>query len=178
MTETNQRRTGVPIGYQHDWDYTNARWKEEKTTDNQWEVDFSSIKRSRTPKAEGYGPPAGYKVHWLLLCDQVVEKIDKDSYNTHMTGTKIEIGHKMPYWKAFSNEYPNNKQNEATGLSIYEWAEKYLRTLTNPCMTPGTELKLTDKACRGVEDTTNTQPARETNTKPAAHTTSQRRLND
>lgn len=50
--------------------------------------------------------------HWYILADQHARKIDKDSYDTLMTGLKFKVGHRRPYWKRWSYDYPGQSSCE------------------------------------------------------------------
>lgn len=101
-----QLYTGMRVGSTHDWDYR-GDWSEEKTGPLSWLFRFVARKTRKAPAPEMSRAPVGSKYHWLLLGEQVVEKVDKDNYETEFSGLKLKIGHKRPHWKQWSYFYEN-----------------------------------------------------------------------
>ncbi|TFG23433.1 MAG: hypothetical protein EU529_07400 [Promethearchaeota archaeon] len=44
--------------------------------------------------------------HWYIIADQIAAKLNANSYMTSMKCVKFKVGHKRPYWRAFSYESP------------------------------------------------------------------------
>ena len=103
-----QRYMGMAVGGTHEWDYPDGRWDEEKVAPDRWHFDFSSTKRRRTGAPENSGCPVDTEYHWYIIADQRVRKVDKDSYETLMSGLKFKVGHKRPHWRMMSYEYPDS----------------------------------------------------------------------
>jgi len=72
------------------------------------------------------------RYHWYILADQRVRKVDKDSYETLMEGIKFKLGHKRPYWKGWSYEYPDQMGYRERLIGILEETVSTLRDDQNP----------------------------------------------
>ncbi|MFW9874797.1 MAG: hypothetical protein ACFFG0_16945 [Candidatus Thorarchaeota archaeon] len=103
----NKIYTGMKIGGSHSWNYNNGKWYETKKTPEKWTFTFDSLKTRITPAPKNSGVARKTKFHWYIIADQVATKIDENSYMTSMKGVKFKIGHKRPYWRTFSYNYPN-----------------------------------------------------------------------
>lgn len=132
----DKKYSGSPIGQRHEWNYTGADensqfpvWKETKESPLRWGIAFDSIKVRRKAAPELSGCPTGTKYHWLILADQVVQKLDANRYSTHLAGIKLKIAHMRPYWRMWSNQYENSKDNEINSAEIMTWADQYIRGL-------------------------------------------------
>ncbi len=111
--------SGMRVGGSHLWQYPDGTWEETKIAPDKWSFRFSSIKRRKEAAPEGSGVPQGTEYHWYILADQKVRKVSANEYETMMTGLKLKIGHKRPYWKGFSYTYngqPSYKQKLLTAL--------------------------------------------------------------
>jgi len=110
--------TGMSVGGSHDWNYTHGRWRERKVTPDRWTFEFRSTKtrRREAPVDSGAAPRTGYR--WYILADQHVRKIDKDTYDTLMTGLKFKVGHRRPRWHRWSYDYPRQKSCRERVLEI------------------------------------------------------------
>ncbi len=112
--------SGMPVGGQHTWNYTDAIWRERKVGPDEWEVAFKSIKRRSQHAPPGSGAPPGTLYHWYILADQRVRKIDEDSYATFLSGVKYKVAHRRPKWRRWSCEYPDHPSERETVISILE----------------------------------------------------------
>ena len=108
-THDGRSYTGMTVGGRHHWDYRQGRWSEEKLGPEKWRFTFSSLKRRNTPAPEGSGCARDTRYHWYILADQRVRKVDKDCYETFMSGLKFKVGHRRPHWRKMSYEYPEQK---------------------------------------------------------------------
>jgi hypothetical protein len=89
-----KRYTGMKIGRGHKWRYDAGDWTEKKVTPDKWEFRYAVTKR-RTGKApEGSGAPVGTAYRWYILAQQIVTKLDANSYTTEMVGLKHKLAHK------------------------------------------------------------------------------------
>lgn len=121
LKEFNGRRySGMPVGGEHSWNYTNAVWRERKAAPDDWEFTFTSVKRRERSAPDGSGAPPDTRYHWYILANQFVRKIDKDSYSTFMSGLKYKIAHKRPQWRKWSCEYPLQISARARTVEILE----------------------------------------------------------
>ena len=112
--------TGMPVGKSHHWIYPNGTWREEKISPDRWRIDFRSMKQRKEGAPPGSGAGEGSRYHWYIIADQRAVKLDKDSYETHMTGYKFKIGHMRPYWKRWSYEYPEQDSYEVKVKKVLE----------------------------------------------------------
>ena len=97
-----KRYTGMKVGRGHKWRYDAGEWIEKKVTPDKWEFRYAVDKR-RTGKApEGSGAPVGTAYRWYILADQVVKKLDANSYSTEMVGVKYKLAHKRAEKESWS----------------------------------------------------------------------------
>ena len=89
-----RRYTGMKVGRSHTWRYDAGEWKERKVTPDRWEFGYSVAKRRAGRAPEGSGAPVGTAYHWYIVADQVVTKLDANSYMTEMVGYKLKLGHR------------------------------------------------------------------------------------
>jgi hypothetical protein len=89
-----KRYTGMKVGRSHTWRYDPGEWKERKVTPDRWEFRYSVPKRRAGRAPDGSGAPVGTAYHWYIVADQVVTKLDANSYMTEMVGYKLKIGHR------------------------------------------------------------------------------------
>ncbi|MFW9821145.1 MAG: hypothetical protein ACFFE5_16190, partial [Candidatus Thorarchaeota archaeon] len=73
-----------------------------------------------------YHLPSVY-FHWYIIADQIATKIDENSYMTSMQGIKFKVGHKRPYWKKFSYNYPEQLTYKEKVIKILEKVLKDLK---------------------------------------------------
>ncbi len=98
--------TGMAIGGSHEWVYPDGRWRETKVAPDRWKFSYNSRKERTRSAADNTGAAKGTTYHWYIIADQKAKKLDKDRYQTRMEGVKFKLGHKRPYWKSFSYDYP------------------------------------------------------------------------
>jgi hypothetical protein len=89
-----KRYTGMRVGRSHTWKYEAGDWKERKVTPDRWEFRYSVVKRRAGRAPEGSGAPVGTAYAWYIVADQVVTKLDANSYMTEMVGHKLKVAHK------------------------------------------------------------------------------------
>jgi len=89
-----QQYTGMKIGRSHHWHYDKGDWKETKITPDLWKISYEVVKRRAGKAPEGSGVPVGTEYHWYILCDQLVKKLDANSYTTALHGYKYKLAHK------------------------------------------------------------------------------------
>src|SRR3954464_2929182 len=95
LKEFNGKRyTGMKVGRSHKWRYDAGEWKERKVTPDRWEFTYSVTKRRAGRAPEGSGAPVGTAYHWYIVADQIVTKLDANSYTTEMVGHKLKIAHR------------------------------------------------------------------------------------
>ncbi|MFX0002849.1 MAG: hypothetical protein ACFE9C_02250 [Candidatus Hodarchaeota archaeon] len=116
----NKIYTGMRIGDSHYWNYTNGKWCETKKEPDKWSFKFESLKTRMNNAPLNTGANINTKFHWYIIADQIATKIDANSYMTSMKGVKFKIGHKRPYWKTFSYNYPEQRSYKERVIKILE----------------------------------------------------------
>lgn len=119
--------TGMRVGGSHYWNYTKGRWYETKETPDKWKFSFSSLKTRINPAPVNTGASVKTKYHWYIIADQIATKLDENSYQTSMKGIKFKIGHKRPYWRTFSYNYPDQLTYKERVIDILEGVLKELK---------------------------------------------------
>ncbi|MBD3196796.1 MAG: hypothetical protein GF317_17195 [Candidatus Lokiarchaeota archaeon] len=119
-TYKNQIYTGMEIGKSHYWNYNNGKWYEVKNAPDKWKFTFNCVKKRYHSAPRNTGASIQTKYHWYLLGDQIATKLDANSYLTTFKGIKYKIGHKRPYWKKFSYEYPEQLSYKDKLIQILE----------------------------------------------------------
>lgn len=89
-----RRYTGMAVGRGHKWKYDPGDWTEKKVTPDKWELHYAVNKHRKGRAPEGSGAPVGTSHHWYILADQVVTKLDANTYSTEMKGIKYKLAHK------------------------------------------------------------------------------------
>jgi hypothetical protein len=110
----------MKVGGSHHWNYNQGKWFETKIAPDQWKLQFNSVKTRMNAAPQNSGASIGTKFHWYIIADQIATKIDPNSYNTIMKGVKFKIGHKRPYWRNFSYNYPEQLSYKDRVISILE----------------------------------------------------------
>lgn len=90
----SKRYTGMQVGRGHTWRYDAGEWKERKVTPDRWTFRYAVAKRRAGRAPEGSGAPVGTAYHWYIVADQIVTKLDANSYMTEMVGYKLKLGHR------------------------------------------------------------------------------------
>jgi len=93
-TFEGKRYTGMAVGRSHHWQYDPGDWTEKKVTPDRWTIHFAVKKHRKGRAPEGSGAPVGTSHHWYILADQVVTKLDANTYSTELRGTKFKLAHK------------------------------------------------------------------------------------
>lgn len=119
--------TGMRVGGSHYWDYNNGKWDETKETPDKWRFTFNSLKTRTQAAPKNTGANIKTKFHWYIIADQIATKIDENSYMTSMNGVKFKIGHKRPYWRTFSYNYPDQITYKQRIINILEEILKKLK---------------------------------------------------
>ena len=89
-----KRYTGMRVGRSHKWRYDAGEWSERKITPDRWEFRYAVVKRRAGRAPEGSGAPLGTAYHWYIIADQIVTKLDANSYMTEMVGHKLKVAHR------------------------------------------------------------------------------------
>ena len=116
----NKIYTGMRVGGSHHWNYNNGRWFETKEAPDKWSFKFESVKTRTNPAPSNTGASINTKFHWYIIADQIATKINNNSYMTSMKGVKFKVGHKRPYWRNFSYQYPEQSSYKERIIKILE----------------------------------------------------------
>lgn len=119
-TYNDQVYTGMKVGGSHNWNYNNGIWYETKESPNKWSFQFDCIKTRTKSAPLNTGANVNTKYHWYIIADQIATKMDANSYTTSMKGIKFKVGHKRPYWKTFSYNYPEQIPYKERIIQILE----------------------------------------------------------
>jgi hypothetical protein len=88
-----KRYSGMKIGGTHKWYYDKGEWRERKITPEEWDI-FYETRKSRAGNApKGSGAPVGTAYNWLIVAHQRVDKLDANTYMTHLDGKKFKVAH-------------------------------------------------------------------------------------
>ncbi|KAJ5593983.1 uncharacterized protein N7459_000191 [Penicillium hispanicum] len=93
-THKGQLYSGMAIGGSHTWNYDQGVWKETKEEPDLWRVEYQTNKRRARNAPRGSGAPVGTEYHWLIVGHQHVKKIDANTYETRLSGSKYKLAHK------------------------------------------------------------------------------------
>jgi hypothetical protein len=97
-----RRYTGMAVGRGHKWKYEAGDWTEKKITPDKWEIQYGVKKHRKGHAPEGSGAPVGTSHRWYILAEQVVTKLDANTYSTELKGTKYKVAHKRAGKDAWS----------------------------------------------------------------------------
>jgi hypothetical protein len=98
-----KRYTGMKVGRGHKWQYEPGVWTEKKVTPDQWTFQYAVAKRRAGRAPEGSGAPVGTSHRWYILAEQVVTKLDANTYSTAMQGVKHKLAHRRADKDAWSS---------------------------------------------------------------------------
>ncbi|KID96287.1 hypothetical protein MAJ_07728, partial [Metarhizium majus ARSEF 297] len=87
-----QYYSGMAVGGSHTWNYDGGVWHKVKTEPDLWKMDYETKKRRTRKTPERSGEPVGTEYHWLI--HQHVRKVDANTYETHLEGSKYKLAHK------------------------------------------------------------------------------------
>ncbi|KAL2870688.1 uncharacterized protein BJX67DRAFT_245505 [Aspergillus lucknowensis] len=116
-----QYYSGMAVGGSHVWNYDQGVWKETKEEPDLWRVDYRTNKRRQRRAPEGSGAPVGTEYHWLIVGHQHVKKVDANTYETVLEGSK----YKLAYKSATSNSWsiPTVKKQREREVELLEDAK-------------------------------------------------------
>jgi len=119
--------TGMKVGGSHQWNFNNGKWTEIKEAPDRWGFEFKSTKTRANQALQNTGARIGTKYHWYIIADQIITKIDSNSYKVEFNGSKFKVGHKRPDWKKFSYDYPIQVTYKKKVIQILENLLKELK---------------------------------------------------
>ncbi|KAE8353417.1 hypothetical protein BDV28DRAFT_133146 [Aspergillus coremiiformis] len=119
--------SGMAVGGSHTWNYDQGQWKETKEEPDLWRINYQTNKRRGRRAPEGSGAPVGTEYHWLIVAHQFVKKIDANTYETNLTGSK----YKLAYKSASSNSWsiPTVKKQRDREVELLEDAKQRVQGL-------------------------------------------------
>jgi hypothetical protein len=89
-----QYYSGMAVGGSHTWNYDQGVWKETKEEPDLWRIDYRTNKRRARRAPQGSGAPVGTEYHWLIVGHQHVKKVDANTYETVLEGSKYKLAYK------------------------------------------------------------------------------------
>lgn len=122
-----QMYSGMAIGGSHTWNYDQGVWKETKEEPDLWKIDYKTRKRRARNAPKGSGAPVGTEYHWLIVAHQYVKKIDTNTYETHLTGSKYKLAHKNVNSNSWS--VPTVKRQREREILLLEDAKRRVEGL-------------------------------------------------
>ncbi|EGC48083.1 conserved hypothetical protein [Histoplasma capsulatum var. duboisii H88] len=89
-TFKGQVYTGMAVGGSHTWEYQPGLWHETKEEPDLWKIDYRAMKRraGRRRAPQGTGAAFGTEFHWFIVAPQFVRKLDANTSETRMAGSK------------------------------------------------------------------------------------------
>ncbi|KAL4948147.1 hypothetical protein BDW69DRAFT_199107 [Aspergillus filifer] len=119
--------SGMAVGGSHTWNYDQGVWKETKEEPDLWRIDYRTNKRRARNAPAGSGAPVGTEYHWLIVCHQHVKKVDANTYETHLEGSK----YKLAYKSANSNSWsvPTVRKQREREVELLEDAKSRVQGL-------------------------------------------------
>ncbi|KAJ5111565.1 hypothetical protein N7532_002100 [Penicillium argentinense] len=122
-----QLYAGMAVGGSHTWNYDSGTWKETKEEPDLWRIDYQTKKRRARNAPKGSGAPVGTEYHWLIVGHQHVRKIDANTYETHLTGSKYKLAHKSVTAKTWS--IPKVQAQREREVELLQDAQRRIRGL-------------------------------------------------
>ena len=118
---------GMKVGGTHRWTYPDGEWSERKVMPNRWDIQFTSLKRRQRNAPVGSGAEVGSGYHWLIVAHQWVDKLDANTYATHLEGEKHLIAFKKPGWRGWNTQFRGKNQAKEKTIKALEEAIVRLR---------------------------------------------------
>jgi hypothetical protein len=119
--------SGMAVGGSHTWTYDSGTWKETKEEPDLWRIDYRTNKRRARKAPEGSGAPVGTEYHWLIVAHQHVKKVDANTYETHLTGSKYKLAYKSASANSWS--IPTVKKQREREVELLEDAKQRVQGL-------------------------------------------------
>ncbi|KAL1989047.1 hypothetical protein VTN96DRAFT_5810 [Rasamsonia emersonii] len=126
-TFKGQVYSGMAVGGSHTWNYDQGVWKETKEEPDLWRIDYKTAKRRVRKAPRGSGAPVGTGYHWLIVAHQYVTKLDANTYDTHLVGSKYKLAHKSVSSNSWS--IPTVKAQREREIDLLEDAKRRVQGL-------------------------------------------------
>jgi frataxin-like iron-binding protein CyaY len=101
---------GMKVGGVHRWTYPDGQWTERKVQPDRWDITYTSLKRRNRKAPRGSGAEVGSGYHWFITAHQWVEKVDANTYATHLEGSKYLVAFRKPDWPVWNTQFRNAKR--------------------------------------------------------------------
>ncbi|KAL6859456.1 hypothetical protein J3F83DRAFT_328226 [Trichoderma novae-zelandiae] len=125
-------------------------WRETKEEPDLWKIEYKTSKRRARKAPEKSGAPVGTEYHWLIVAHQHVRKIDANTYETHLEGSKCELAHKGPTSKTWS--IPTVKGQRDRELELLHDAKRRVQGLPPVLGSEKVKAKTAEKGQQKLED--------------------------
>ncbi|KAL2819755.1 hypothetical protein BJX63DRAFT_360932 [Aspergillus granulosus] len=122
-----QYYSGMAVGGSHTWNYDQGVWKETKEEPDLWRIDYRTNKRRARRAPQGSGAPVGTEYHWLIVGHQHVKKVDANTYETVLEGSKYKLAYKSANSKTWS--IPTVKKQRERELELLDNAKMHVQGL-------------------------------------------------
>ncbi|KAM0258116.1 hypothetical protein ACHAQJ_004021 [Trichoderma viride] len=145
-----QYYSGMAVGGSHTWNYDGGVWHEVKEEPDLWKMDYKTNKRRAKKAPERSGAPVGTEYHWLIVAHQHVRKIDANTYETNLEGSKYKLAHKG----ATSNSWsiPTIKGQREREVELLEDAKRRVQGLPPVLGSEKVKVKVVEKGQQKLED--------------------------
>ncbi|KAK0763233.1 hypothetical protein N5P37_004219 [Trichoderma harzianum] len=145
-----QYYSGMAVGGSHTWNYDGGVWHEVKEEPDLWKIDYKTNKRRAKKAPEKSGAPVGTEYHWLIVAHQHVRKIDANTYETNLEGSKYKLAHKG----AASNTWsiPTVKGQREREVELLEDAKRRVQGLPPVLGSEKAKVKSVEKGQQKLED--------------------------
>ncbi|KAL7809353.1 hypothetical protein V8C44DRAFT_144904 [Trichoderma aethiopicum] len=149
-TFNGQYYSGMAVGGSHTWNYDGGVWHETKEEPDLWKIDYKTNKRRAKKAPANSGAPVGTEYHWLIVAHQHVRKIDANTYETHLEGSKYKLAHKG----ATSNSWSiaTVKGQRERELELLEDAKRRVQGLPPVLGSEKVKVKTAEKGQQKLED--------------------------
>ncbi|KAL4779148.1 hypothetical protein BJX76DRAFT_99214 [Aspergillus varians] len=119
--------SGMAVGGSHTWNYDPGIWKETKEEPDLWRIEYRTNKRRARRAPEKSGAPVGTEYHWLIVGHQHVKKVDANTYETVLEGSKYKLAYKSATSSSWS--VPTVKKQREREVELLEDAKLRVRGL-------------------------------------------------
>ncbi|QYS98040.1 Mannose-6-phosphate isomerase [Trichoderma simmonsii] len=145
-----QYYSGMAVGGSHTWNYDGGVWHEVKEEPDLWKIDYMTNKKRAKKAPERSGAPVGTEYHWLIVAHQHVRKIDANTYETNLEGSKYKLAHKG----AASNTWsiPTVKGQREREVELLEDAKRRVQGLPPVLGSEKVKVKSVEKGQQKLED--------------------------
>ncbi|KAL7940122.1 hypothetical protein V8C42DRAFT_291471 [Trichoderma barbatum] len=145
-----QYYSGMAVGGSHTWNYDGGVWHEVKEEPDLWKIKYETNKRRAKKAPEKSGAAVGTEYHWLIVAHQHVRKIDANTYETHLEGSKYKLAHKGATSSTWS--IPTIKGQREREVELLEDAKRRVQGLPPVLSSEKVKVKAVEKGQQKLED--------------------------